>query len=221
MKGRAASMATALAKEMVIDVIENNLMDSDLTKRVLLKAGLRARNCFSSAEAAIKAYNSDPRPDVLLMDVQLPGMNGVEATAFLHKKYPEMDVVMLTVHDEPELIMKAIKAGIAGYVVKTSLVKDLAPALLEVRRGGSFLSGKVARTILSEVTKEPTAKIGGFKLSPRESETLKLLVSGDSYKQIGDKLHLSIHTVNNHIRKIYKKLRVSSRHEAVAKTTSK
>jgi len=213
-------MATALAKEMAIDVIENNLMDSDLTKRVLLKAGLRARTVFSSAEAAIKAYDSDPRPDILLMDFQLPGMNGVEATAFLHKKYPEMDVVMLTVYDEPELIMQAIKAGISGYVMKTSLVKDLAPALLEVGRGGSFLSGTVARTILSEVTKEPTAKIGGFKLSPRESQTLELLVIGDSYKQIGDKLNLSIHTVNNHIRKIYKKLRVSSRHEAVAKTTS-
>jgi DNA-binding NarL/FixJ family response regulator len=212
--------AKGLAKEMVVDVVEDNLMESDLIKRVLLKAGLRAGKFFSSAEAAIEAYDAGPRPDILLMDVQLPGMNGLEATAFLHKKHPEMDVVMLTGHDEPELIMKAIKAGISGYVMKTSMVKDLAPALLEVGRGGSFLSGTVARTILSEVTKEPTAKIGAFKLSPRESETLKLLVVGDSYKQIGDKLHLSVHTVNNHIRKIYKKLRVSSRHEAVAKTTS-
>ncbi len=205
---------------MVIDVIEDNHMESDLIKRVLLRAGLRAGKFFSSAEAAIKSYNADQRPDILLMDVQLPGMDGLEATAFLHKKYPEMDLVMLTGHDEPELIMKAIKAGISGYVMKTSLVEDLAPALLEVRRGGSFLSGTVARTILSEVTKEPTAKIGAFKLSPRESETLKLLVMGDSYKQIGVKLNLSIHTVNNHIRKIYSKLRVSSRHEAVAKTMS-
>jgi len=206
-----------LANEMVIDIVEDNPLELDLTKRVLLKSGIRARELFLSAEAAIKAYCSMSHPGILLMDFQLPGMNGVEATVFLHKKYPDMEIVMLTSFNGPELIMKAIKSGIAGYVMKASLVKDLVPALLEVERGGSFLSGNVARTILSEVKKEPASNIESFKLSPRENETLELLVLGYSYKEIGDKLNLSVHTVNNHIRKIYKKLRVSSRHEAAAK----
>lgn len=214
------SRAVFLNSDLVVDVVEDNPQELELTKRVLQKAGLTARESFTSAEAAIQAYCSISQPGILLMDFNLPGMNGVEATAYLHQKFPDTDILMLTSFEGPELIMKAIKAGISGYVMKSSLVDDLVPALQEAGRGGSFLSGNVAREILSEVRKKQESKIEGFSLSPRESETLKMLALGYSYKQIADKLKLSVHTVNNHIRKVYKKLRVSSRHEAVAKTSS-
>lgn len=171
---------------------------------------------YESAEAAEKAIPGI-LPDVVLMDINLPGKSGIECIAKLKHLYPKIEWLILTTHEDTDLIFSALKAGASGYLLKRSAPEELIHSIKDVQAGGAPMSVKIARRVVTHF--HQTGKQAGEteSLSAREGEILALLAKGLSYKQIADTLTLSPHTVNNHLRKIYGKLHVQTRTEAVVK----
>jgi DNA-binding NarL/FixJ family response regulator len=160
----------------------------------------------------------ETQPDVVLMDIDMPGINGIEGVKLIRKNFPTVQILMLTVFEDEEKVFAAIKAGAGGYILKNAEPKNLLSAISEVYNGGAPMTPAIARkvlhqfkTILPEATKED------YHLSEREKEVLSLLVEGLSYKMIAAKLNITYDTVRAHMKKIYKKLHVTSMTEAVAK----
>ena len=166
---------------------------------------------YADCEAALIGLERE-RPDVVLMDIQLPGMSGIDGVSRVKKLLPETDVVMLTIHMDDELVFRALSAGASGYLVKDSRTDHILDALREVRSGGAPMSSNIARMIVQSFRKAPESP-----LSPRETEVLTHLCQGQSYKVIGSSLHISEDTVHFHIKNIYRKLQVHSKSAAVAK----
>ena len=155
-------------------------------------------------------------PDVILMDIDMPGINGVEAVRLIRKTNEKLPIIMLTVFDDNENIFNAICAGASGYILKRYASEEIPTAIKTVMNGGAPMTGSVARKVLQML---PTAKSEdqeNYNLSKRETELLQLLVNGFSYKMIGYELNISIDTVRSHIKKIYDKLHVHSATEAVS-----
>ncbi|HQU73245.1 MAG TPA: response regulator transcription factor [Calditrichia bacterium] len=175
--------------------------------------GLRCIGDYPSAEKALSCL-PDLAPDVILLDLQLPGSSGIEALPTFLEKIPETVVLMLTVHEEDHHIFKALEAGAKGYLLKTTSPEKLLRAIREVYRGGSPMTGRVARRVLSRLTR-PAGEDPG--LTRREKEILGLLCRGHSYKLIAATLHISAGTVHCHVKNIYRKLDVHSSNEAVAR----
>jgi DNA-binding NarL/FixJ family response regulator len=177
-----------------------------------------------SADVALKKITADP-PDVLLVDINLPGMSGIEFVSRIKLRFPQVLCLMLTMYEESALIFDALKAGASGYLLKRTPPKEIVAAILETRTGGSPMSPEIARRVVSffhqSQPQVPPAKApmdpGLEALATREREVLELLSKGFLYKEIGDQLGISAHTVNTHIRRIYEKLHVQSRSQAVAK----
>ena len=211
-----------------IAIVEDNTTAGRLLKSYLESEDLKVTAIYKSGEEALAAIPTLPLPDVILMDIGLPNISGIEVTRQLKESYPQIEIVMQTVFEDCANIMEAIKAGASGYILKASSREEIINALLEAKKGGSFMTGKVARKVLQEFqdqgakaqpasTGNKPASSGRFGLSDREEEILNKLICGDPYKKIADDLFISVHTVNNHIRKIYEKMQVNSRGEAVAK----
>jgi DNA-binding NarL/FixJ family response regulator len=180
---------------------------------------------FGDARALLAAM-TDPRRapwDLVLMDIEMPGEDGIAATTELKARFPDMLVVMLTSFEEPERIVSAILAGADGYLVKRSDAREVLEEIRAVVAGGSPLTPSVARSLLATVRAglppSPGAPDGlaRFGLSDREAEVLRGLVAAKGYKEIGYDLHISVDTVRSHIRKLYRKLQVHSAPEAVAR----
>ena len=161
----------------------------------------------------------DPLPDVVLMDIGLPGKSGIECTRELKRLHPEIRIVMQTVYSEDEKIFESLRAGAVGYILKKSPIIKLLQAVSDAYDGGAPMSGEVARRVLAYFH-EPELEDDMSTLSPREREVLEALVEGMSYKAISEKLYLSVHTVRFHVHHIYEKLHVRSRAEAMAKLLS-
>ena len=168
----------------------------------------------------------EPSWQLALVDIELPGMNGIEATRHLKKHLPALTVVMLTVFEEPALILEAITSGADGYLLKKTPAPELLTQLKETASGGSPLTPDVAHTVLSLLRANPKGIAGKFfnaasptklNLTEREHAVLQSLVKGHSYKQVATKLNISIDTVRSHIRAVYRKLQVHSVAEAVAR----
>jgi DNA-binding NarL/FixJ family response regulator len=158
------------------------------------------------------------KPDVVLMDINLGGMSGIECVRLLKPLVPETQVVMLTVFEDTDKIFSALAAGASGYLLKRMPPAKLLEAIRDVHEGGSPMSAPIARKVVQSLQPGPAALAGdAINLSPRERDVLDGLAEGQAYKQISDKLGVSIHTVRNYIRRIYEKLHVCSRTEAVAK----
>jgi DNA-binding NarL/FixJ family response regulator len=157
------------------------------------------------------------RPDVILMDINLGGMDGIECVRRLKTVMPEAQVLMLTVFADTEKIFRALAAGASGYLLKRLSPSKLLDAIREVREGGSPMSASIARKVVQSFQSTPARGDESADLSPREREVLNGLADGLAYKQIADQLSVSIHTVRNYIRRIYEKLHVRTRTEAVAK----
>ena len=170
-------------------------------------------NAFESAEDAIANLPADP-PDVVLMDIGLPGMSGIEATQILHDRLPETDVVMLTVQENDDAVFNSLCAGATGYLIKSMPPAQLLQSIDEVYRGGSPMSASIARRVIRSFQSEPDI---ASPLTRREREILEHLCNGESYRVIAEKLFISGHTVRSHIKNIYEKLQVNSRAEAVRK----
>ena len=173
--------------------------------------GFRCISDFGDCETAIPALQEDS-PDVLLMDITLPGMSGIEGVRILNDIMPDLDIIMLTVHKSDEVIFDSLCAGACGYLMKNTPPQKLLEAIKEVLDGGSPMTTSIARKVITSfrVTKDSP-------LTRRETEVLTELCKGKSYKTIADTLFVSEDTVHFHIKNIYKKLQVHSKSEAVAK----
>ncbi len=156
------------------------------------------------------------QPDVVLMDINIPGVNGIDAVKIIKDKYPNIHICMQTVFEEDDKIFASLCNGASGYILKSSTPEKVVQAIREVAEGGSFFSASVARKVLNSFQNN-TITTGFVQLSDREKEILKCLVEGMSYKLIADKLIISYETVHSHIKKIYEKLHVNSKSEAVVK----
>ena len=171
---------------------------------------------FASGEEAQLAI-PELSPDVVLMDINLPGQSGIECVAKLKKQCPQIDFVMLTTYDDTDLIFKALRAGASGYLLKRAAPEELIGAITEVHNGGSPMSMEIARRVVSHFHQITEPVREEEALSNREREILGLLAKGLSYKLIAERLNLSSHTIHNHLRRIYRKMHVQSGMEAVAK----
>ena len=156
-------------------------------------------------------------PDVVLMDIEMPGINGIEATQGIKREHPEQAIIMLTTFDDEDKVFDAICAGASGYVLKSQSLTDLIDAVKDVHMGGVPMTPSIARKML-DLFKQKNAplKAEEFELTDREKEVLKHLVNGRSYKMIADNLKVSYETVHSHIKNIYKKLHVNSVSAAVS-----
>ena len=170
----------------------------------------------ADAEEALQRLPQEA-PDIVLMDIGLPGMSGIECVAALTKQMPKVKVVMLTAYEDSEDIFKSLAAGAHGYLVKSTSPEQLLEAIREVAAGGSPISGSVARKMIEFFRVKPAARDDVSQLAPREQEVLKLLAEGCPYKQIATAMDISFGTVRTYIERIYEKLHVHSRTEAVLK----
>lgn len=158
-------------------------------------------------------------PDVIVMDISMPGMDGIAAVRQLRQAFPHIRVLMQTVFEDDERIFDAIYAGASGYLLKKSSAEAIVQAIRDVSEGGSPMTPSVAAKVLQKFRTTPPVQAAGedYHLTPREKEVLSLLVEGQSYKMIAANMHISFHTVDAHIRRIYEKLHVHSLGEAVRK----
>lgn len=178
--------------------------------------------CVASCANAEQAIEELPalQPQVVLMDINLPGMSGVECVRHIVERIPGVLVVMLTIYDNTEAIFNSLKSGACGYLRKPVRGKELIAAIREVAAGGSPMSARIARMVVQAFSKTPHKRASSqaeASLTEREQAVLDLVLEGFPYKQIANQLDLSVYTVNFHIRNIYGKLQVHSRSEAVAK----
>lgn len=154
-------------------------------------------------------------PDIILLDINLKGMSGLDGIPYLREKLPDTDIIVLTTFEDREKIFKALCAGACSYLSKQTSIKDILHAVLTVRNGGSYMSPSIARKIVNHFAPTPRQK----KLSARQQQIVRAIVDGKSYKQIAADLFISIDTVRSHIKKIYRALEVNSKSELINKAT--
>ena len=188
-----------------------------LARAINRAAALRCAHTFSTCEQALAAQDREPLPNVILLDVGLPGMNGIQGIREIKKRAPSVQALMLTVYDDHLKVFDAICAGASGYLLKTDDDQAIVDAIQEVLHGGAPMNPRVARLVLGMFTNLAVAPKNDYGLSTREKEILELIVKGLLKKEIADQLGRSYHTVDNHLRSIYEKLNVHSRSGAVAK----
>ncbi len=178
--------------------------------------GFRCVSTYGNGESALQGLPED-KPDVVLMDINLGQMNGIECVRQLKVLVPDMLIVMLTIYEDTDQIFEALSAGASGYLLKRLSPTKLLHAIREVHSGGSPMSSSIARKVVASFQK--TGRVGEKlpSLSPREEMVLNCLSKGLTYKQIADQLGISIDTIRTYLRRIYEKLHVQSRTEAVAK----
>jgi DNA-binding NarL/FixJ family response regulator len=174
----------------------------------------------SSAEEALQQLPASV-PDVVLMDIHLPGQSGIECVARLRRLLPQTQVIMLTVEEDSERVFESLKAGATGYLVKHVAPEEILDAVTEVHRGGAPMSSHIARRVVCAFRPDPRARTEEIQLSTREEQILRLLAKGGRSKEIADRLGIATGTVNTHVRHIYEKLHVRSRAEAVARFSGK
>jgi len=173
---------------------------------------------FSDVESAIPKI-AQAKPDVAVVDINLPGLNGIECVRQLKSRIPTTQFVMLTVYEDSNHIFDALSAGATGYLLKTTSREALIAALREVHAGGSPMSSNIARKVVQNLQQAKPKLMPADELSKRENEVLALLAQGYLYKEIADTLGIGLETVNTYIRRIYEKLHVHSRAQAVARYT--
>jgi DNA-binding NarL/FixJ family response regulator len=204
--------------------IDVSIVEDDPHARKILAAwvsgtsGLHLAGEWSNAESAL-APLAERKPHVVLMDINLPGISGVEAVKRLKPMLPDTQFLMLTVYEDTDHIYNALAAGATGYLLKQTPREELLAALQDVHRGGSPMTSNIARRVVQSFRQTPAPAAEGAVLSSREQEVLDMLVRGYLFKEVADRLNISLHTVNTYVRRIYEKLHVRSRAQAVAKYT--
>jgi DNA-binding NarL/FixJ family response regulator len=157
------------------------------------------------------------QPDIILMDIGLPHISGIEGVQTVKSNYPGMQVLMFTVFEDDEKIFDAIRAGASGYLLKKTPPEEIAQSIVDLYHGGAPMSASIARKVIQSFQLKPSAPAPDYNLTARENEILYTLVEGLSYKKIAEKYFVSISTIRTHICNIYHKLHVNSKTEAVAK----
>jgi DNA-binding NarL/FixJ family response regulator len=191
-----------------------------LVQFISLNSEFIVKGSFETAEDAMQDL---PRlkPDIVIMDINLPGINGIECIRQVRQKIPLTQFMMFTVYENDEKVFEALKAGATGYLLKNTGLLQLVEALKELYNGGSPMSANIARKLVSLFRKDYSDPFNAAELTKRENEVLQLLSKGLLYKEIADKLGISVGTVRQHIHKIYEKLHVQNRTEAINKALGK
>src|SRR5258708_8343641 len=207
------------AVAIAVSIVE----DDAHTRKILAEWVGRASGCrlageWGGAESGVRLL-ADKKPDVVLMDINLPGMSGVDAVRKLKPVLPRTQFVMLTVYEDADHIYNALVAGATGYMLKQTQRAELLRALEDVYHGGSPMTSNIARKVVQSFRQAHPAAPENKQLSPREHEVLDPLVPGYLYKKIAEQLNISVPTVNTYVRRMYEKLHVRSRAQAVAKYT--
>jgi DNA-binding NarL/FixJ family response regulator len=204
-------------KRITVSLVEDDQGTREKLQVVLGNTpSLRCLHIYASGEAALQGIPNDP-PDVVLMDINLPGMNGIECVGKLKAKLPKVQVLMLTTYEDSKLIFDSLRAGASGYLLKNLPPTEMVQAVEQVSVGGSPMSMAIARKVVNffQQIKQTPAELD--LLSKREQEILALLAKGYLYKEIADQLGITPGTVRVHLHTVYEKLHVSSRTEAVVK----
>jgi DNA-binding NarL/FixJ family response regulator len=188
-----------------------------LAEQIQLNIDVKELRSFGEAETALKELTAEP-VDIALFDINLPGMSGIDCIQRLKIIHPRMQMMVLTVYDNPDNIFDALKAGATGYLLKNTSPQKIIEAIEEISKGGSPISSQIARKVIDAFTLKEKTNDYFQKLSRREQEMLEQLSKGFRYKEIADKLFVSLETVRTHIRNVYEKLQVNSRVEALKKT---
>jgi DNA-binding NarL/FixJ family response regulator len=193
---------------------DNELLRESLSSLILLNAELELVDSFQEA-IEVTEHVASLHPDLLLMDIEMPGISGIEATRLVRRLHPDLAIIILTVFEDSENVLNAIKAGASGYLLKKHISLKLFDAIDEVMGGGAPMSPTVARLVINSMQRPSNAN--QYNLTLREKEILNSLSQGNSYKMIAVDYRISIDTVRTHIKRIYEKLHVHSQTEAVSK----
>jgi DNA-binding NarL/FixJ family response regulator len=204
-----------------VSIVEDDAkLRETLVRYLATQPGFHCASAYGSAEAAL-ADIPKVKPHVVLMDINLPGMTGIECVPQLRKAMPSVKIIMLTVFEESEQVFKALSAGAFGYLVKSNRPAKILEAIREVHAGGSPMSGHIARKVVQSFQARATAQAETETLTARELEVLQGLSCGQPYKEIASRLGISLSTVRTYIQRIYEKLHVHSQTEAVMKFARK
>lgn len=204
-----------------IAIVEDNVKIRDLIQQFLnLQSDLSCRFAEGSVEALLAHLKEGFRPSVVLMDIDLEGMSGIDGMKLVRSQYPDIEIIMLTIYHDSHKIFTSLRAGASGYLLKHTSLPEIKEAIEVVLAGGSPMSPQIARKVITffnnpEESEDPKPDSG---LTIREREIVVGLVDGLSYKMIADRMDISIDTVRAHIRNIYKKLHVNSKAEVIAKS---
>ncbi|HET8866038.1 MAG TPA: response regulator transcription factor [Gracilimonas sp.] len=203
----------------VIGIVEDNKKIRDLIQRYLdMQKELDCPVAVDSVEEMLEYLKEHQKPDVILMDIQLPGMSGIKGMEIIKTKYPEIEIMMLTVYHDSHKIFDSLKAGASGYLLKHTSLPEIKESIENLLKGGAPMSPQIARKVISHFNEEAPKKNEDSMLTNREQDIVNGLVDGLSYKLIADRYDISIDTVRAHIRNIYKKLHVNSKAEVIAKS---
>jgi DNA-binding NarL/FixJ family response regulator len=197
-------------------VEDDAAMREGLRWLIATSEGFRCVGAFPTAETALDGLEAEP-PDVLLLDIHLPGMLGSEAVPLLRERYPQTQVVMLTVYANEDKVFESLRNGACGYVLKKTPPAELMEAVRDAHQGGSPMSSEIARKVIESLRRAPTPSAPEARLTPQELRLLELLAEGYSYQGAGARMNVSHNTVRNYVRSVYEKLQVSTRSEAVSK----
>lgn len=198
-------------KKRVLIVEDDQEIRNSFTLIVNSSQKFTVVNSYGSCEEALSNMNHD-KPEIVLMDIELPGMNGIQGVKHIKEKYPYTEVVMVSVYEDSELVFEALKAGASGYITKSANYLELLTALEEITKGGAPMSSRIARMVIDNFHVNPNSP-----LTKRETEILQLIAEGKTYTQISEELFISKETAKTHIKNIYSKLQVNSKSEAIAK----
>ncbi len=204
----------------VVIVEDQEDIREGLAMIVNFSEGFECIATFSDGNAAMGGI-PDLKPDVVLMDIDLPGSDGIQVIFFLKSVMPATQFMMLTVFEDDEKIFQSLKAGASGYLLKKTSPAKLMEAIREVYEGGSPMNSQIASRVVNYFRQKPDDKAEAYNLTRREYEILELIARGYRYKEIGDKLNISMDTVRSHIRNTYEKLQVTSKVEAINKVFRK
>jgi DNA-binding NarL/FixJ family response regulator len=196
---------------------DNHSLREGLAAMIGGTMGFECSGAFPNCNNLLKNM-AQSKPDVVVMDIEMPGINGIEAVSMIKEEYPDMKILMETIFDDDEKIFDSICAGAEGYILKNTPPAGIIEAIKEIYEGGSPMTPSIANRVLKMLKERPVHRNKeSFDLSGREQEILACLVKGMSYKMVADACFISVETVNVHIKNIYKKLQVHSKSEAVAK----
>jgi DNA-binding NarL/FixJ family response regulator len=197
-------------------VEDNNTLRNSLENLFNRTEGMR---CITSLNNLLNVVSEIGKavPDIILMDIGLPNISGIEGVRTVRTHFPTIQVLMFTVFDDDEKIFDAIRAGASGYLLKKTPPEEIVQAIRDLHQGGAPMTASIARRVIQSFQSAPSTIIADFRLTVRENEILNSLIDGLSYKKIADKYCVSISTIRTHICNIYHKLHVNSKAEAVAK----
>lgn len=202
-----------------IGIVEDNIKIRNLIQKFLdMQEKMSCKVAVDSVEEMLEYLGENESPDVLLMDIQLPGMSGIEGISIIKKKYPDIEIIMLTIYHDSHKIFNSLVAGASGYLLKHTSLPEIKESIENLVQGGAPMSPQIARKVIEHFKKPEPEKNPDSDLTSREQDIVNGLVDGLSYKLIADRFNISIDTVRAHIRNIYKKLHVNSKAEVIAKS---